>query len=140
VIKLARGVRLAVIVVLLTVPKGGDATTATDASWASWHHERLTWYGPGFYGKRTACGFTMTRKLIGVASRDLPCGTSVQIQVLRHHAVVHDRQVTVVDAGPYGVPWQLDATARLMIHLTGKPPHSLSKKHVRWRVTAWVVW
>src|SRR6185436_18785401 len=27
----------------------------------------ISWYGPGFYGKRTACGVAMTRGLIGVA-------------------------------------------------------------------------
>ena len=27
--------------------------------------ERATWYGPGFYGRRTACGQTMSRTLVG---------------------------------------------------------------------------
>ena len=37
----------------------------------------ISWYGPGFYGKRTACGVAMTRGLVGVAHRSLPCGTRV---------------------------------------------------------------
>lgn len=72
-----------------------------------------TWFGPGFYGSTTACGQKMTRKLVGVASRTLPCGTLVQISY-------GGRQVTVpvVDRGPYshiGAKWDLTAgTARAL--------------------------
>src|SRR5919107_339008 len=38
-----------------------------------------SWYGPGFYGRKTACGLRMTRKLLGVAHKKLPCGTPVAI-------------------------------------------------------------
>src|SRR4029453_5612214 len=34
-----------------------------------------TWYGPGFWGKLTACGTTLTPTTLGVAHRRLPCGT-----------------------------------------------------------------
>ncbi len=55
-----------------------------------------TWYGPGFYGHRTACGETLTRHILGVASRNLPCGTPVTLfyngQTLT---------VPVIDRGPY---------------------------------------
>ncbi|HEX5149282.1 MAG TPA: septal ring lytic transglycosylase RlpA family protein, partial [Candidatus Limnocylindrales bacterium] len=37
----------------------------------------VSWYGPTFYGKRTACGVAMTQSLLGVAHRTLPCGTLV---------------------------------------------------------------
>ena len=93
-------------------------TAPTEAS--VWHVTKMTWYGPGFYGSHTACGQLMTRKLIGVANRTLPCGTRIEI---RYHG--HDRIVKVVDRGPYGVWWTLDATARLAIHLTGHPPHTM---------------
>lgn len=72
-----------------------------------------TWFGPGFYGSTTACGQKMTPKLVGVASRKLPCGTLVQISY-------GGRQVTapVVDRGPYshiGAKWDLTAgTARAL--------------------------
>ncbi len=58
-----------------------------------------TWYGPGFYGRRTACGQRLTRNLIGVAHRGLPCGRSVALYY-------QGRTLTarVVDRGPYGVP------------------------------------
>src|SRR5688500_6354796 len=38
---------------------------------------KVTWYGPGFYGNRTACGQRLTRSTQGVAHRTLPCGTKV---------------------------------------------------------------
>src|SRR5437588_9851339 len=40
---------------------------------------KATWYGPGLFGKRTACGQRLTRSLVGVAHRRLPCGTPVEI-------------------------------------------------------------
>jgi rare lipoprotein A len=71
-----------------------------------------TWYGPGFYGRRTACGRRMTRGLLGVAHRRLPCGTLVEV----FHG---GRAVTVpvVDRGPFrrGTTWDLTAaTARAL--------------------------
>jgi hypothetical protein len=55
-----------------------------------------SYYGPGFYGNRTACGRTLTPSTLGVANRWLPCGTRV---TLRYHG----RAVTVpvIDRGPY---------------------------------------
>ncbi len=40
-----------------------------------------TWFGPGFYGKQTACGQTLTPNIVGVANRTLPCGTLVKCQL-----------------------------------------------------------
>lgn len=71
-----------------------------------------TWYGPGFYGRRTACGQRMSRRLLGVAHKTLPCGTQV--------ALLHaGRTITVpvVDRGPFrrGTDWDLtSATARAL--------------------------
>lgn len=68
-----------------------------------------TWFGPGFYGSTTACGQKMTPKLLGVASRTLPCGTLVRI----FHGG-HQVTVPVVDRGPYGrigAKWDLTAGA-----------------------------
>jgi hypothetical protein len=56
-----------------------------------------TWYGPGFYGNRTACGQTYTQDILGVAHRTLPCGTRVSI-LYRGRTVT----VPVIDRGPYG--------------------------------------
>lgn len=78
-----------------------------------WHRDpEASWYGPGFYGRRTACGLAMTRTLVGVAHRSLPCGTLV---VFRHAG----RTVTapVVDRGPYVDGRRWDLTAALAIAL-----------------------
>jgi rare lipoprotein A len=65
-----------------------------------------TWYGPGFYGRRTACGHRMTRSLLGVAHKTLPCGTQVAV-------LYKGRRITVpvVDRGPFrrGTRWDLTA-------------------------------
>lgn len=56
----------------------------------------ISWYGPGFYGKRTACGLELTKDLEGVANRDLPCGTLVTFEWKGIEVTV-----PVVDRGPY---------------------------------------
>jgi hypothetical protein len=55
-----------------------------------------SWYGPGFYGNRTACGQTYTPEIVGVAHRTLPCGTLV---VLEYRG--QTMTVPVIDRGPY---------------------------------------
>jgi hypothetical protein len=57
----------------------------------------VTWYGPGFYGNRTACGQRYTRYIVGVAHRSLPCGTMVQFRWRGKSKVA-----PVIDRGPYG--------------------------------------
>jgi len=65
-----------------------------------------TWYGPGFFGRRTACGQRMTRSLLGVAHRRLPCGTPVAL-LYRGRTIT----VPVVDRGPFraGIRWDVTA-------------------------------
>jgi hypothetical protein len=56
----------------------------------------VTWYGPGFYGNRTACGQRYTRTIIGVAHKTLPCGTLIQFRWGGITAYAR-----VIDRGPY---------------------------------------
>jgi rare lipoprotein A (RlpA)-like double-psi beta-barrel protein len=70
----------------------------------------VSWYGPGFYGKRTACGYAMTESLIGVANRTLPCGTKITFKNPANGRVVTAR---VVDRGPYVSGRQWDLTGGL---------------------------
>ncbi len=56
----------------------------------------ISWYGPGLIGNGTACGQTLTRTLVGVAHRSLPCGTLI---TFRSHG--HTITAPVVDRGPY---------------------------------------
>ncbi len=62
-----------------------------------------TWYGPGLYGNRTACGQRLGYGTLGVAHRSLPCGTDVSI-------LYGGRTITVpvIDRGPYSsANWDL---------------------------------
>jgi hypothetical protein len=75
----------------------------------TWHFDRnISWYGPGFYGKRTACGVAFTRSIVGVAHRSLPCGTRV---TFRNPASGRTVTTTVIDRGPYisGRQWDMSA-------------------------------
>ncbi len=89
------------------------ATSTTVVATGGWHMDpNVSWYGPGFYGHRTACGQALTETLIGVASRTLACGTLVEFRYA-------GRTVTapVVDRGPYVAGRQWDLTAGLAIRL-----------------------
>jgi len=67
-----------------------------------------TWYGPGLYGRQTACGQLLLPGTIGVAHRSLPCGTTVKL-------AYHGRSIVtqVIDRGPYsrGNSWDLTHAA-----------------------------
>ena len=80
-----------------------------------WHFDgNVSWYGPGFYGKRTACGYAMTEGLIGVAHRTLPCGTRVTFRNPANGRTITTR---VVDRGPYVSGRQWDLTGGLCLAL-----------------------
>ena len=94
---------------LRAVPGGAavaDAgqSSAPTAQLTVYRAATASWFGPGFYGKRTACGETMSPTLLGVAHRSLPCGTLVDVSYAGHSLTV-----PVVDRGPYrsGVSWDL---------------------------------
>ena len=74
-----------------------------------------TWYGPGFWGNKTACGQTLRRTTVGVAHRRLPCGTKVTI-------AYKGNQITteVIDRGPYAndANWDLTQAAAREVGFT----------------------
>lgn len=83
---------------------------ASEVDRAEFRIFKATWYGPGLYGNRTACGQRLTRTLQGVAHKRLRCGTRVALRY-RGRTVV----VPVVDRGPFarGVEYDLTyATAK----------------------------
>ncbi len=92
-------------------PTGG-ATSAPTGATPSLPKVRktaiATWFGPGFYGQKTACGQTLTPLVVGVANRTLPCGTLVKVSYRGHRLVV-----PVIDRGPYanGADWDLTTEA-----------------------------
>ena len=65
-----------------------------------------SWYGPGLYGNRTACGQTLGSGTLGVAHKSLPCGSKVTFKR-------GEREVTVrvIDRGPYVGGREYDLTA-----------------------------
>ena len=65
-----------------------------------------SWYGPGFYGRRTACGQTLARGTVGVANKSLPCGTKVALRYKGRTVVA-----PVIDRGPYAGNREYDLTA-----------------------------
>lgn len=80
---------------------------------STWHLDpNISWYGPGFYGHRTACGLTLTTTLIGVANRTLPCGALIRF---RYNGVTVT--APVVDRGPYVTGRQWDMTGGLCLAL-----------------------
>ncbi|HET8953798.1 MAG TPA: septal ring lytic transglycosylase RlpA family protein [Solirubrobacteraceae bacterium] len=74
-----------------------------------------TWYGPGLYGNTTACGQELTKELVGIAHKTLPCGTMVEV-TYRGRSLV----VPVVDRGPYakGMTWDLTSAAAEQLGFT----------------------
>ncbi len=65
-----------------------------------------SWYGPGLYGGRLACGGRLSPGTLGVAHKALPCGTKL---TLRH--LGRSVRVAVVDRGPYVGSREFDLTS-----------------------------
>ncbi len=59
---------------------------------------RVSWYGPGFHGRRTANGEVFDTHELTMAHRSLPMGTSVRVTNLENGRSVVLR---VNDRGPY---------------------------------------
>lgn len=75
-----------------------------------------TWYGPGFYGNRTACGQRLRQDTLGVAHRRLPCGTKVNL--LYNGRTI---SVPVIDRGPYtSADWDLTEKTADRLGFSGK--------------------
>jgi rare lipoprotein A (peptidoglycan hydrolase) len=81
----------------------GPATTRALAR--TWGVRTATYYGPGLYGNRTACGVTLRHRTRGVAHRSLPCGT--RVPVYRNGLIAI---FPVIDRGPHTGGVQLDLT------------------------------
>jgi len=79
-----------------------------DHTFGAWRYGGASWYGPGLWGRETACGQTLRPGTLGVAHKKLPCGTTVKF-------VYHGKSVVtqVIDRGPYvkGRAWDLTKAA-----------------------------
>jgi rare lipoprotein A (peptidoglycan hydrolase) len=102
---------------------GTDASASSEGSLAgqeltfgAMRSGGATWYGPGFYGNRTACGLILQPTTIGVAHRSLPCGTAVRFAYRGRYIVT-----AVIDRGPFtrGHVWDLTNGARQALGFDG---------------------
>jgi rare lipoprotein A (peptidoglycan hydrolase) len=102
---------------------GGASATTTEATptpggivFSSMRSAAATWYGPGLYGRQTACGETLEPETIGVAHRTLPCGATVKLNYHGHTLVTQ-----VIDRGPYtpGNAFDLTNGARQALEFNG---------------------
>jgi peptidoglycan lytic transglycosylase len=93
------------------------AATATPALTTTvYRPSRATEYGPGFYGRKTACGKRLGRSTIGLANRTLRCGEPVAIYYRGRTLVV-----PVIDRGPYanGADWDLTVATGKALGING---------------------
>jgi len=72
---------------------GGITPARSAATSGGWKSARVSWYGPGFYGRKTASGAVLTEGMMNVAHRSLPFGTRIQFEYKGRTciAVVNDR-------------------------------------------------
>jgi rare lipoprotein A len=90
----------------VVVRAGGDRAKRRIGRLNVYRQALASWYGPGFYGRRTGCGGTLGYSQMGVAHKTLPCGTKV---TLRHNG--RRVRVPVIDRGPYAGAREYDLTA-----------------------------
>lgn len=100
---------------------GGASSTANTAEGQEYTFTPMrtagaSWYGPGLWGNKTACGQTLRPSTLGVAHKSLPCGTTVKF-------VYHGKSLItqVIDRGPYvkGRAWDLTAAASEALDFEG---------------------
>lgn len=98
---------------------GGATASGESLAFGTMRTAGASWYGPGLYGRETACGVVLRADTIGVAHRNLPCGTIVKF-------VYHGRALVtqVIDRGPFarGRAWDLTNGARLALGFPGAGP------------------
>lgn len=82
--------------------------TARAATAFVYRKSEASYYGPGFYGARTACGGKLKKNTLGVAHKTVPCGKKVTFR--RGSKSV---RVPVIDRGPFvkGREWDLTRRA-----------------------------
>jgi rare lipoprotein A (peptidoglycan hydrolase) len=87
-----------------------------EIAFSPYRYGGASWYGPGLWGHKTACGETLRRGTIGVAHKKLACGTKVKF-VYHGHVLI----TQVIDRGPYvkGRAWDLTQAASEQLGLEG---------------------
>ena len=95
---------------------GGSSPEGEEIAFSPFRAAEASWYGPGLWGNKTACGQVLRPTTLGVANKTLPCGTTVKF-VYHGHALI----TQVIDRGPYvkGRAWDLTAAASEALGLEG---------------------
>jgi rare lipoprotein A len=95
----ALAVAAAAMALLLCAPASGSRNSTVEDVVAAWTQSgRVSWYGPGFHGRRTASGETFNTNDLTMAHRSLPLGSKVRVTNLDNGRSVVLR---VNDRGPY---------------------------------------
>ena len=99
-----------------SVAYGGSSPEGGELVFSPFRSAGASWYGPGLWGRKTACGQTLRPGTLGVAHRSLPCGTTVKF-VYHGHSLI----TQVIDRGPYvkGRAWDLTAAASEALEFEG---------------------
>ncbi len=99
-----------------SVAYGGSSPEGGELVFSPFRSAGASWYGPGLWGRKTACGQTLSPDTLGVAHRSLPCGTTVKF-VYHGHSLI----TQVIDRGPYvkGRAWDLTAAASEALEFEG---------------------
>ena len=102
----ARAAALALILGGCVAGDGGAMAPRTHVADAALFQSGVaTWYGPGFEGRRTACGYTYSSAEYTAASNSLPCGSIVTVTNVDTGDAV---AVTITDRGAFTYPVVVD--------------------------------
>lgn len=95
---------------------GGSSPEGLEVAFSPFRSAGASWYGPGLWGRKTACGVVLRPETLGVAHRSLPCGTTVKFNYEGHVLITQ-----VIDRGPYvkGRSWDLTAAASEALEFEG---------------------
>jgi rare lipoprotein A len=95
----ALGLSALVAALLLCAPASGSRNASVEDVVSSWTQSgRVSWYGPGFHGRRTASGEIFDTNELTMAHRSLRLGSRVRVTNLANGRSVVLR---VNDRGPY---------------------------------------
>lgn len=87
---------------------GGAPADGVPPVRGKWYDAVVGRFGPGLYGRTTACGIRLTRDTSGIAHPELPCGVKV---VLANAG--REVETAVVDKGLVGARHDFDVTQAL---------------------------
>jgi rare lipoprotein A len=87
---------------------GGAPADGVPPARGTWYDAVVGTFGPGLYGRTTACGVRLVRDTSGIAHPELPCGVKV---VLANEG--REVETAVVDKGLVGARHDFDVTQAL---------------------------